>query len=65
MYKVRVDNLFSMNQIMQTANDIFDWQDRGFHLNLEFGIILVHTETGGYRYFKLFSNQEQKFEITD
>jgi hypothetical protein len=42
---------------MTWAQDIYEQQQCAIRLNLEFGLILRHTETGEYRYFKLFSNE--------
>lgn len=43
---------------MQAAYEIYDRQNRAFRLNLEFGLILVNTETREYRYFKPYHNHE-------
>lgn len=58
VYNFPIDNQFSVGEIMQAANEIYDRQNRAFRLNLEFGLILIHTETNEYRYFKPYHNQE-------
>ena len=42
---------------MENAQRIYDRQGNAFRLNLEFGLILRHTETGEYRYFRPYSNE--------
>ncbi|KAL5018801.1 hypothetical protein ScPMuIL_004523, partial [Solemya velum] len=58
VYNVPIDNAFTVDQLTSAAHDIYDRQNRAFRLNLEIGMILVHTETGDYRYFKPFSNEK-------
>ena len=58
VYNFPLNNNFSISEIMQAANEIYDRQNNAFRLNLEFGLILVHSETGEYRYFKPNHNQE-------
>ena len=41
---------------MGFASEIYDDQNQTFKLNLSFGSILQHVETGDYRYFKAYSN---------
>jgi hypothetical protein len=57
VYNFPINNDFDIQQIMTAAQDVYDRQHRAFRLNLEFGLILVHTETGEYRYFKPFYNE--------
>ena len=42
---------------MEQAERIYDRQGYAFRLNLEFGLILQHTDTGEYRYFRPFANE--------
>ena len=58
VYNFPLNNSFSTFEILQTADEIYDRQNNAFRLNLEFVPILVHTEIGEYRYFKLHHNQE-------
>lgn len=58
VYNFPIENQFSVGEIMQAANGIYDRQNRAYRLNLEFGLILIHTETNEYRYFKPYHNQE-------
>lgn len=58
IYNFPIDNQFSVQEIMQAANEIYERQNNAFRLNLEFGLILVHSETREYRYFKPHHNQE-------
>lgn len=58
VYNFPIDNHFTVSEIMQAGNEIYDRQQKAFRLNLEFGLILKKTETGEYRYFKPYHNQE-------
>lgn len=42
---------------MEHAQRIYDRQENAFPLNLEFSLILRHTEAGEYRYFHPYSNE--------
>ena len=42
--------------MMEQAERIYDRQGHAFRLNLKFELILRHTETGEYRYFRPFAN---------
>ena len=57
VYNLPLTNAFTIPQLMTRAQDIHGRQQCAFRLNLEFGLILRHTETGEYRYFKPFSNE--------
>ena len=52
VYNLPLTNAFTIPQLMTRAQDIYV-----FSLNLKFGLILRHTETGEYCYFKPFSNE--------
>lgn len=55
-YNVPLTNGFSIPQLMEQAQNIYDRQGHTFRLNLEFGLILRNTETGEYRYFRAYAN---------
>ena len=56
-YNVPLNNDFTIPQLMEHAQRIYDRQGNAFRLNLEFGLILRQTETGEYRYFRPYSNE--------
>lgn len=56
-YNVPLKNDFTIPQLMNHAQRIYDRQNNAFRLNLEFGLILRHTETGEYRYFRPHANE--------
>lgn len=58
IYNFPIDNQFSVGEIMQAAYEIYDRQNRAVRLNLEFGLILVNTETREYRYLKPYHRHE-------
>ena len=41
----------SLVQLMGFAENIYNREQRAFRLNIVFGVILQHRETGQYRYF--------------
>ena len=41
---------------MGFADNIYNREQRAFHLNIVFGVILQHRETGQYRYFVPYNN---------
>lgn len=55
-FKFPTTNAVGENEISQAADDIYNQQDHAFKLNLSFGVILRHRETGEYRYFRPFYN---------
>ena len=55
-YNVPVANAFNVPEMMEQAERIYDRQGNAFGLNLKFELILRHTETGEYRYFRPFAN---------
>ena len=57
VYNLSLTNAFTIPQLMTRAQDIYKRQQYAFRLNIEFGLILRHTETGEYRSFKPFSNE--------
>ncbi|KAK3097803.1 hypothetical protein FSP39_013348 [Pinctada imbricata] len=56
-YNLPLTNDFSVHEIMEAVEEIYDRQQHAFRLNLNFGLILVNTETGEYRYFIPYSNE--------
>ena len=57
IYNFPVSNNFSVDDIMTHANEVYDRQQSAFRVNLEFGLILVNTDSGEYRYFTPYSNE--------
>ena len=57
VYNFPISNAFSVDDIMSRANQVYDERASAFRLNMEFGLILVNTETGEYRYFTPYSNE--------
>ena len=55
-YNFPVTNDVNVDQLMDFADGIYRRQQRAFRLNLVFGVILQHRETGSYRYFVPYSN---------
>ena len=51
-------NDFTVDNIMARADEGYDRQQTAFRLNLEFGLIVVNTDSGEYRYFTPYSNAE-------
>jgi hypothetical protein len=56
-YNVPLNNDFTSPQMMDHTQRIYDRQDNAFRLNLKYGLILRHTETGEYRYFRPYANE--------
>lgn len=46
-----------MHDMHQSLREIFGRQTHAFKINLSFGMILAHTETGRHRYFRPYDNQ--------
>ena len=57
IYNFPISNIFSVDDIMTHANEVYDRQQSAFRVNLEFGLILVNTDSGEYRYFTPYSNE--------
>ena len=57
IYNMPLTNAFSTHELMEAVEEIYDRQQHAFRLNLHFGLILVNTETGEYRYFIPSSNE--------
>jgi len=56
VFNYTISNNLSLNQLLGFADDIYQLQQRAFRLNLVFGVILQHRETGEYRYFVPYNN---------
>ena len=52
-----LSNDFTVEAITSRANQVYERQNCAFRLNLEFGLILVNTDSGEYRYFTPNSNE--------
>ena len=57
IYNRPLSNEFTVEEMMEYTNNIYDMQQSALRLNLEFGLILMNTETGAYRYFVPYSNE--------
>ena len=57
VYNYATTNDFTVATIMQLANQVYDRQNSAFRFNMEFGLILVNTQTEEYRYFTPYSNE--------
>ncbi len=47
----------TVEDIAAALNELYNRQTHAFKINMTFGMILRHIETGEYRYFRPFSNQ--------
>ena len=56
VYNFPLDNDVNINQLLDFATEIYNREQRAFRLNLVFGVILQHRETGQYRYFVPYNN---------
>jgi hypothetical protein len=56
-YSVPLTKDLTVPEMMEHAERIYDRQGHAFRLNLEFGLILRHTETGEYKCFRPFANE--------
>ncbi|MCG8047556.1 MAG: hypothetical protein N0E48_18330, partial [Candidatus Thiodiazotropha endolucinida] len=56
VFNFPLTNEDNMNMLMDFAKDIYRRQQRAFRLNVVFGTILQHRETGRYRYFVAYNN---------
>ena len=57
IYNFPISNTFSVEDMMTHANEVYDRQQSAFRINLEFGLILVNTDSGEYRYFTPYANE--------
>ncbi|XP_046346617.2 uncharacterized protein LOC124127210 [Haliotis rufescens] len=55
-FNVPVTNVISIGELMERARDIYQTLNYSFRMNLAFGVILRHVETGRYRYFHPYVN---------
>jgi hypothetical protein len=56
-YNIPLTNDFTVPQLMEHAERIYVRQGHAFRLTLELGLLLRHTETGEYRYFRPSANE--------
>ena len=56
VYNFPIDNDITLVQLIGFADNIYNREQRAFHLNIVFGVILQHRETGQYRYFVPYNN---------
>ena len=56
-YNLPLTNDFSVYELMEHMEEVYEIQQHAFRLNLHFGLILVNTETGEYRYFVPHENE--------
>ena len=56
VFNYPLNNDVNLNQLVGFAQDIYRRQQRAFRLNVVFGTILQHRETGRYRYFVAYNN---------
>ena len=67
IYNFPLDNDVTLVQLMDFADEVYTREQRAFRLNIIFGTILQHRETGQYRYFVLHNNNaifERPFYIS-
>ena len=57
VYNYPISNAFRVDDIMSRAYQMYDEQGTSFRLNIEFGLILLNTETEEYIYFTPYSNE--------
>ena len=68
VYNFPIDIDITLVQLMRYANEIFTTEQRAFPLNIVFGTILQHRESGVYRFFVPYNNNgifERPFYISD
>ena len=56
IYNFPLDNDVTLVQLMGFASDIYAREQQAFCLNIMFGTILQHRETGQYQYFVPYNN---------
>ena len=56
VYNFPLNNMLTVDELMEYAEEIFRQQQHAFRLNLVFGTILRNRETGQYRYFVAYNN---------
>ena len=59
VFNFPIGNNVSLHMIDNQLRYIYDKLNNAFKINLSFGIILKHVETGEYRYFKAYDNGVQ------
>ena len=58
IYNFPITNDFSVATLMQHVREIYRRENQVFRINLIFGLILKNRETGEYRYFKPYRNED-------
>ena len=58
LYNFPIDNTFDVETIMNQVRYIYNNENQVIRVNFIFGIILRNRETGEYRYFKPYKNNE-------
>ena len=57
VYNFPVTNQVTVGQLMAFANEVYNRQNTAFKLNVNFGYILRHRDTGEVRYFRPFEHE--------
>ena len=58
LYNFPIDNTFNVHTLMDQTRYIYDREQQVIRLNFIFGLILRNRDTGEYRYFKPYKNEE-------
>ena len=58
IYNFPITNEFDVDTLMQHVREIYRRENQVFRINMIFGLILRNRETGEYRYFKPYRNEE-------
>jgi hypothetical protein len=58
IYNFPITNEFGVATLMQHVREIYARENQVFRINLIFGLILRNRETGDYRFFKPYRNEE-------
>ena len=58
IYNFPITNEFSVDTLMGHIREIYRRENQVFRINMIFGLILRNRETGEYRYFKPYRNEE-------
>ena len=57
IFNYPLSNDFTVDVIISRANQVYEKQNSAFCLTLDFGLILVNTDSGEYRYFTPYPNE--------
>jgi hypothetical protein len=58
IYNFPITNEFDVDTLMRHVREIYRRENQVFRINMIFGLILRNRETGEYRYFKPYRNEE-------